>query len=291
MTSRSAGQPPAGAAHLIARSLRPSWSAAAGMRALRATLVVPTMLWLSFDVIGSLQVALFAVFGSFAALVLTTFGGTRRDKAEAHFGLAVVGSVGLILGTLASGSAWLAALVTLAVAFAIYFGGMIGPYAASGATGVLLAYVIAVTSPGGTAAIPDRLAGWWLASVVSTLAVLTLSLRSPGDRLRQSAAALSRAIGRHLQAAVDGSASEASRAATLAAKHELLALYDGTPYRPTGLAARDLALGSLISLLEWCTTLACEAHGRAPGSQRRGGAGPESARCGIGSAGVLCRVS
>ena len=229
------------------------------MRALRATLVVPTMLWLSFDVIGSLQVALFAVFGSFATLVLTTFGGTRRDKAKAHFGLAVVGSAGLILGTLASGSAWLAALVTLAVAFAIYFGGMIGPYAASGATGVLLAYVIAVTSPGGTAAIPDRLAGWWLASVVSTLAVLTLSLRSPADRLRLSAAALSRALGRHLRAAVDGSASEGSREATLAAKHELLALYDGTPYRPTGLAAPDLALGSLISLLEWCTTLACEA--------------------------------
>ena len=229
------------------------------MRALRATLVVPTMLWLSFDVIGSLQVALFAVFGSFAALVLTTFGGSRRDKAKAHFGLAVVGSVGLILGTLASGSAWLAVLVTLAVAFAIYFGGMIGPYAASGATGVLLAYVIAVTSPGGTAAIPGRLAGWWLASAVSTLAVLTLSLRSPADRLRLSAAALARALGGHLRAAVDGSASEASRDATLAAKHELLALYDGTPYRPTGLAAPDLALGSLIGLLEWCTTLTCEA--------------------------------
>jgi Fusaric acid resistance protein-like len=259
MTTRPAGQPAPAPAHLTVRSLRPTWSVAAAMRALRATIVVPVMLWLSFEVIGNIQVALFAVFGSFAALVLTSFGGSRRNKAEAHLGLAVVGSIGLILGSLASGSAWLATIVTLGVAFAIYFGGMIGPYAATGVTGVLLAYVIAVTSSGGIATIPDRLAGWWMASVVSTVAVLTLSPRSPGDRLRQCAAALARAVAAHLRAAVDGVATQAGLDAALAAKHELVSLYEGTPYRPTGLAAPDQALVSLISLLEWCTSLTCEA--------------------------------
>ncbi len=150
-------------------------------------------------------------------------------------------------------------MVTLVVAFAIYFGGMIGPYAAAGVTGVLLAYVIAVTSSGGIATIPDRLAGWWMASVVSTIAVLTLSPRSPGDRLRQCSAVLARAVAAHLRAAVDGVATQEGLDATLAAKHELVSLYEGTPYRPTGLAAPDLALVSLISLLEWCTSLTCEA--------------------------------
>jgi uncharacterized membrane protein YccC len=243
----------------LGRYVLPSWSVPAAMRALRATLVVPAVLALTFKVIGNPQMALFAVFGSFAALVLTTFGGTRRDKAVAHLGLALVGSIGVILGTLASGSALLAGVVTLLVAFFIYFSGMAGPNAASGVTGALLAYVIAVASAGGTAAIPARLAGWWLASAISTVAVLLLSPRTPGDRLRQSAAALARAIAQHLTAAVNGKATVAGRDATLAAKHELMTLFDASPYRPTGLAAADQALASLISLLEWCTSLACEA--------------------------------
>jgi uncharacterized membrane protein YccC len=259
MAGGQAGQQSPAAGRLTARSLLPTWSSAAALRALRATVVVPVMLWLSFDVIGDIQVALFAVFGSFAALVLTTFGGTRRDKARAHLGLALVGSAGIVLGTLASGSAWLAALVTLVVAFLIYFGGVVGPYAATGVTGALLAYVIAVASTGGAQTIPARLGGWWLASVVSTAAVLLLSPPSPGDRLRQSAAALGRAIARHLRAAVGGTATQADLEATLAAKRELMLRYDATPYRPTGLAAADQALVSLISLLEWCTALTREA--------------------------------
>src|ERR1700735_2835896 len=104
----------------VGRYALPSWSVPAAMRAVRAVLVVPLMLALTFKVIGNPQMALFAVFGSFAALVLTTFGGTRRDKAAAHLGLALVGSIGVILGSLAGGSAVLAAVVTLLVAFFIY---------------------------------------------------------------------------------------------------------------------------------------------------------------------------
>jgi uncharacterized membrane protein YccC len=257
MTATPAGQPSAW--RLTARSLLPKWSVPAAMRALRATLVVPSMLAISDQVIGSAQMALFAVFGAFASLVLTTFAGSRRDKAIAHLGLALVGSAGLIIGTLASGSAWIAGLVTLPVAFLIYFGGMVGPNVASGVTAALLAYVIAVASSGGVSTIPARLGGWWLASVVSTIAVLTLSPRAPGDRLRHSAAELARAIARHLQAAVDGKATEADLTATLETKQQLIALYDASPYRPIGIATADQALASMISLLEWCTSLVSEA--------------------------------
>jgi uncharacterized membrane protein YccC len=257
MTATPASQPSAW--RLTARSLVPKWSVPAAMRALRATLVVPSMLAISDQIIGSAQMALFAVFGAFACLVLTTFGGSRKDKAIAHLGLALVGSAGLIIGTLASGSAWVAGLVTLPVAFVIYFAGMVGPNVASGVTAALLAYVIAIASSGGVATIPARLGGWWLASAVSTLAVLTLSPRSPGDRLRSSAAELARAIARHLQAAVDGKATEEDRAATLEAKHQLMALFDASPYRPIGIATADQALASMISLLEWCSSLVCEA--------------------------------
>jgi uncharacterized membrane protein YccC len=42
----------------------------------------------------------------------------------------------------------------------------------------------------------------------------------------------------------------------LAAKHSLMTLFDSTPYRPTGLAAADQGLASLVSLLEWSASLA-----------------------------------
>src|SRR6266566_7893099 len=161
----------------------PVWSVPAALRALRATIVVPSLFALTFKVIGDLQMTVFAVFGAFAMLVMASFGGTRRDKAIAHLGLAVTGSALLIIGTLVSGSAWLAAIVTIPLTFAILFAGVAGPNPASGVTAALLAYVLPVASPAAASAIGSRLAGWWLAAVVSTAAVLLLSPRSPGDRL------------------------------------------------------------------------------------------------------------
>src|SRR5271166_6250811 len=90
-----------------------SWSVPAALRAVRATIVIPCLFALTFKVIGDAQMTLFAVFGGFAQLVTVTFGGTRRDKAVAHFWLTAAGAVAVTVGTLASGSAWLAALVTL----------------------------------------------------------------------------------------------------------------------------------------------------------------------------------
>lgn len=238
---------------------RARWSVPAALRAVRATLVVPSLLALTFKGFHDPQMAIFAVFGSFGTLVLTTFGGSRRDKLIAHSGLAVAGSVALILGTLGSGSAWEAALVTLPVAFAIYFAGAAGPNVAAGVTATLLAFILPIASGGGAGDIPSRLAGWWLASAVSTAAVLALSPRPAGDRLREAAAALAGALGTHLQAAVDGTATTVDLDATEAAKHDLLNVFDLAPYRPIGVATADQGLASLISVLEWCTSLTVDA--------------------------------
>src|SRR2546429_2968048 len=81
----------------------PAWSVPAGLRTLRAVLVVPSLFALTFEGFGNLQMALFAAFGGFASLIMASFGGSRRDKLIAHFGLAVIGSLGLILGTAGTG--------------------------------------------------------------------------------------------------------------------------------------------------------------------------------------------
>jgi uncharacterized membrane protein YccC len=229
------------------------------MRALRAVIVIPGVFALTFKVIGDLQMALFAVFGGFATLVLASFGGTRRDKAVAHLGLAVAGSIALIIGTAVSGTTWLAAIVTIPVAFAIFFAGVAGPNAATGVTGALLAYVLPVASAGTVATIPVRLAGWWLTSAVSTAAVLLLSPRSPGDRLRTATADLASALARCLTSAIGGETARADLETAIAARRGLIDLFAATPYRPTGLTTADQGLANVIELLEWCTSLAADA--------------------------------
>ena len=63
----------------------------------------------------------------FASLVVASFGGSRRDKAVAHLGLALTGSVGIIIGTAVNGIQWLAVLVTIPVSFGIFFAGVASP--------------------------------------------------------------------------------------------------------------------------------------------------------------------
>ncbi|MGH3768321.1 MAG: FUSC family protein [Pseudonocardiaceae bacterium] len=241
----------------------PVWSAAAAMRAVRAAIVIPGLFAITYVGIGDVQMATFAAFGGFATLVLAEFGGTRRDKALAHLGLAVAGSVLLVVGTVVSFSTALTVIVTAAVTFIVLFAGMTGPTAAAGVTAALLAYVLPAASPGTVEMIPSRLAGWWLASLVATAAVVLLSPPPPENRLRAAASATATAVADQLAAALRGEASPAHRAAALDAKHQLLAIFTVTPYRQTGLATADQALANVVELLEWCTSMSCDAVGQA----------------------------
>jgi len=240
----------------------------AAMRTLRAVLVIPSLFALTFEGFGNLQMALFAAFGGFASLIMASFGGTRRDKLIAHLGLAVIGSIALIIGTAVSGITWLAVLVTIPVTFGIFFAGVAGPNAASGVTAALFPYVLPVATPGTVSMIPDRLAGWWLASVVSTAAVLLLPTPSPGDRLRAAAASSARTLAAHLAASVSGTATAADTEACQNAKHQLMAAFASTPYRPVGLATADQGMGSVVQLLEWCTALIADATDGHPNLDR-----------------------
>ncbi len=241
------------------RDWLPVASAPAAMRAVRATVVVAGLFALTDQVIGNLQIALFAAFGSFATLVLSSFSGTRRERLQAHFALALVGSVLLSLGTAVTHSTLLAALVTVPVTFAVFFAGVLGPNAASGALGAMLSYVLPAASPGAVSMIPDRLAGWWLASVCGTIAVMVLSPRSGTDPLRTAASRSARELARELGDALRGQAGPDGIEACLAAKHELLDRFNSTPSRPLGVSGRDQSLANVVELLEWCTTLLVDA--------------------------------
>jgi uncharacterized membrane protein YccC len=145
-------------------------------------------------------------------------------------------------------------IVTVPVTFLVFFAGVAGPNAASGVTGALLVYVLPAASTGTLAIVPDRLAGWWLASVAGTAAVLLLSPRAGADPLRAAAAKLAVTLADELDGALRGTP-EPARDASLEAKQQLLTRFTATPYRPVGLNAPDQALANAIELLEWCTSL------------------------------------
>src|SRR5580700_6239130 len=86
----------------------PAWSVPAALRALRAVLVIPSLFAITYEGLGNLQMAL---FGGFASLIFAAFGGSRRDKIIAHLMLALIGSLGLIIGTAVNGITALAVLV------------------------------------------------------------------------------------------------------------------------------------------------------------------------------------
>lgn len=236
----------------------PKWSTAAALRAVRATLVVAGLFALCYEVIGNLQMATYAAFGGFGTLLFASFNGSRRQKLTAHGLLALAGTVLIVIGTAVNSITAVAALVTVPVAFAVLFAGVAGPNAASGGGAALLAYILPAASPGTLSMVPDRLAGWWMASAAATLAVLLLSPKPPGHRLRAAAAGSAEALGRQLRAALDGVVTEEHRDASVTAKQRLLDAFIATPYRPTGLATRDQALASLVGLLEWTTGLVCD---------------------------------
>jgi uncharacterized membrane protein YccC len=239
---------------------RVTWSVPAAVRSVRGTIVVNGLFALTLYVIGDdqKQMCLFATFGALTTAVFTDFGGSRRDILRAHAGLAATAGLVLTIGTLVNGIIWLAALVTIPVAFAIFFAGVIGPNAAGATNSALLAYVLAVASPGTAATIPARLAGWWLAAAVSAAAILLVSPTDPGDRLRVAAASTAAAVARYLRAALGGSATAAEMHETVSATETLRETFDATPYRPTGLATADQALANVAQILQWCSALAMD---------------------------------
>ena len=235
--------------------LVPVWSRPAALRALRAVLVIPGLFAITDRVIGNPQMATFAAFGGFATLVLASFGGTRREKLICHCALALTGSVLIIIGTAVNSSVAVAAIVTVPVTFAVFFAGVAGPNASSGVTAALLAYVLPAASPGTMSMVPDRLAGWWLASVAGTAAVLLLSPPNSDDAVRRAASNLAAALANGIDAILRGERSEDDLAACVDAKHELLSKFNTTVIAPTGIGTADQALANGVELLEWCSAL------------------------------------
>jgi uncharacterized membrane protein YccC len=221
----------------------------AAKSAARAAIVMPAVFALADNGIGQPQTSLFAAFGSFALLVLVELTGSPRTRLVAYLGLACVGAAFITLGTLCSRHAWLAASAMALVGFATLFAGVINGYVAAATTGALLTFVLPVTLPAPSSAIPERLEGWGLAAGAGICALMLLGPpRQRADFRRQAAGAL-RAVADLLDPDREswGERMRVARASVDALGQRLLR----AQHRPTGPTGPMAALASLPDELDW----------------------------------------
>jgi hypothetical protein len=244
---------------------------AALRRATRAALIMPAAFALCGPVLGKPVLATFAAFGSFAMLLLVDFGGSIRNRLQCQAALAVACSVLICLGTLASRTTWLAAVVTAVLAFAVLFAGVVSSVLAGATTTLLLSLILPVSLPGPVSSIPERIGGWGLASAFSLVAISLLWPAPARDPVRSSATAACRALAERLRTEIefvmagvggdgvgDGVKEAAYREALAASDAAVEAVQTGffaTPYRPTGLSTSARAVVRLVDELRWLNTI------------------------------------
>ena len=248
---------------------------AALRRATRTAIIMPAMFALGDKVIGNPQLATYAAFGSFAMLLLVDFGGPMPERLQAQAALAVTGGVFVCLATLASRTAWLAAVAMAVVGFGVIFAGAVSSVLAGATTALLLAFILPVSLAAPASDVPDRLAGWGMAGGAALVAVAFLWPAPAHDRLRGEAAAACRALAARLRAGIayllsdmDGeSALDRDHAAAQAdqAVEALRSAFLATPYRPTGLSTPARTTVRLVDELIWLNSIIIQ-----PGLHRDG---------------------
>lgn len=216
--------------------------------AARAAIVMPAVFLFADKVIQDPQTELFAAFGSIAMLVFADFTGPLRSRFVAYVALGFVGAVNVVIGTLCSRNAWVAAIAMAVVGFVILFSGVINGYFAAAATPAILTFVLPATLAAPNSAIPARLEGWALAAGAATLAHMVLWPGRPRTALLGDAARACRALADLADPDLAGDRSPAAaREAVAGLRRRFLA----TPHRPTGPTGPTAALASLVDELDW----------------------------------------
>ena len=232
---------------------------AALRRAVRTAIFMPGMFALGVQVLHNPQLATFAAFGSFAMLLLVDFTGPLRQRLEAHLALGVAGAVLVCLGTLASANAVVAAVSMAVVGLVVLFLGVVSSVLAAATTSLLIAFILPVTTAAPVSAIPDRLAGWGLATGGALVAVVALWPAPDRNPLRDATAGVCRLLAARLRKEADVGvglpAGDGVEHPAAAAARRLRTSFFATPYRPTGLGSSARAVVRLVDELGWLSDI------------------------------------
>lgn len=220
-------------------------------RAVRATIVVPSIFAITHFAFSNSQVGLFAAFGSFALLLLVEFTGRPRTRLVSYLGLYVAGGVLVVIGTVVSTDQVAAVIVMGVVGFVILFTGILAPQAATASTAALLTFVLPVSVAQPASAIGWRLLGWTLGAICCITAAMLLWPPPWHDNLRRRLAAAVSAVARLADARAQRRDDPAAREDVTTELDNLRKQFAATPYPPTGAAAGAVALSKLVGRVEW----------------------------------------
>ncbi|WP_327371181.1 FUSC family protein [Streptomyces sp. NBC_01217] len=246
----------------VVKSLRTRDAGLAALRrSCRAGIVAPGLFAFGVEGIGNVTMAIFSAFGSISLLLFVDFAGPLRERLAAQGSLVVAGAVLVCLGTLVSGSVWMAAVIMALVGFGVLFSGVVSSVIAGSSTSLLAGFILAVTLPGPVGSIPDRLAGYLMAGAASLIAITVLwpaPVRGPlrlatarscsllAERLRAEVGCVRGGFAADRRVVLDELVAEASAAVTALRK----SFFD-TPYRPTGLTTEARTLVRLVDEVVW----------------------------------------
>ena len=248
------------AGHLVPWLQRHDRGYVALRRAGRTALITPSVFAVVMKIIGNPTMALFSAFGCVALLMLVNFGGTTRSRLEAQAALSLTGGVFMCVGTLTSRYVWLAVLAMVIVAFVVIFLGVVSSVLAGATTALLLAFILPDSIAAPASEIPERIAGWGIASGAAFLAVWFLWPSPARTPLRVSTAAACRSLATRLTS--DDNAAPVGEEATALDPNEpvgaLQRLFLATPWRPGGLGVADREVVRLVDEITWASTIVTE---------------------------------
>lgn len=200
--------------------------------------------------LGNAQVAVFATLAVIALLSVADFGGRAPARARAYAIALACGLALVALGTPISDDTPVATALTFVVTLAIGLVARLGRGAATGATALILLFVVSCGIPAAASALPDRLLGVAIGGVLSLLAALLLWPDRPEQERRE---ALARAYGELAQGARRLSADRdagAERREARAAAEAALPWEGADADRPSGTADRDRAIRRLAEVAD-----------------------------------------
>ncbi|MFF9359654.1 FUSC family protein [Streptomyces griseoluteus] len=232
---------------------------AALRRALRAAILTPSVLAVTYVGLGRPDIAVFAAFGSLVLTVFVDFGGPMRERIAGQAALILATTVMTCLGTLAGRTLWLTGTVTFVIAFCVLFSGIVSSALAGATTSLLFAYILPVTLGGPLDAIPAHAIGWVLGGAASMIAVTLMWPAPVSEPLRASGARACALLAGRLRAEVDCAPDptahdHALETAVRQAEEgvsDLRKTFFGTPYRPTGLSLSSRAVVRLVDQVIW----------------------------------------
>ncbi|MGW5303617.1 FUSC family protein [Streptomyces griseoluteus] len=232
---------------------------AALRRALRAAILTPSVLAVTYVGLGRPDIAVFAAFGSLVLTLFVDFGGPMRERIAGQAALILATTVMTCLGTLAGRTLWLTGALTFVIAFCVLFSGIVSSALAGATTSLLFAYILPVTLGRPLDAIPAHAIGWVLGGAASMIAVTLMWPVPASEPLRASGARACALLAGRLRAEVDcapdptahGHALETAVRRAEEGVSDLRKTFYGTPYRPTGLSLSSRAVVRLVDQVIW----------------------------------------